>query len=148
LSLNQIADLFGRDKSVFSRCLRNVFKEGGIEALATVANLATVRNEDGRTFSHDIAHYNLDAILSVGYRVNAKQGTLHDFVDSAGNPGYFQQQLGSMVAPDSPAGTAERPYACCVRDNAPLSTAPAARHEHPIPKCDASQAFWITSGSR
>jgi len=92
LSLNQIADLFGRDKSVISKHLRNVFKEGEIEETATVANFATVQNEGGRTVSRDIAHYNLDAILSVGYRVNSKQGTLRDFVDSAGNPGYFQQQ--------------------------------------------------------
>lgn len=75
LSLNQIADLFGRDKSVISRHLRNVFKEGEIEEMATVANFATVQDEGGRTVSRDIAHYNLDAILSVGYRVNSKHGT-------------------------------------------------------------------------
>lgn len=72
LSLNQIADLFERDKSVISRHLKNVFKEGELETSSVVANFATTA-ADGKTYQVD--YYNLDAILSVGYRVNSKRGT-------------------------------------------------------------------------
>jgi len=72
LSLNQIAELFGRDKSVISRHLRNVFKEGELERNSVVAKNATTA-ADGKSYQVD--YFNLDAILSVGYRVNSKQGT-------------------------------------------------------------------------
>lgn len=75
LSLSQIATLFGRDKSVISRHLANVFKSGELAREATVAFFATVQREAGRQVERDIEHFNLDAILSVGYRVNSKQGT-------------------------------------------------------------------------
>ena len=75
LSLNQIAQLFERNKSVISRHLRNIFKEGELSLEATVAKNATVQMEAGREVKRDIEYYNLDAILSVGYRVNSKQGT-------------------------------------------------------------------------
>ena len=75
LSLNQIAQLFDRDKSVISRHLRNVFKDGELSFEATVAKIATVQMEAGREVKREIKYYNLDAILSVGYRVNSKQGT-------------------------------------------------------------------------
>ena len=75
LSLNQLASLFERDKSVVSRHLRNVFKEGELVKEATVAKNATVQNESGRTVRRNIEYYNLDAIISVGYRVNSKRGT-------------------------------------------------------------------------
>jgi len=75
LSLNQIAQLFDRDKSVISRHLRNVFKDGELSIEATVAKNATVQMEAGREVKREIEYYNLDAILSVGYRVNSKQGT-------------------------------------------------------------------------
>ena len=75
LSLNQIAQLFNRDKSVISRHLRNVYKEGELSREATVAKNATVQIEAGREVTREIDYYNLDAILSVGYRVNSKQGT-------------------------------------------------------------------------
>ena len=75
LSLNQIAQLFERNKSVISRHLRNIFKEGELSFEATVAKNATVQMEAGREVKRDIEYYNLDAILSVGYRVNSKQGT-------------------------------------------------------------------------
>jgi hypothetical protein len=75
LSLNQIAQLFDRDKSVISRHLRNVFKDGELVFEATVAKNATVQIEAGREVKREIEYYNLDAILSVGYRVNSKQGT-------------------------------------------------------------------------
>ena len=75
LSLNQIAQLFDRDKSVISRHLRNIYKEGELIIEATVAKNATVQIESGRKVTREIEYYNLDAILSVGYRVNSKQGT-------------------------------------------------------------------------
>jgi hypothetical protein len=75
LTLNQIAQLFNRDKSVISRHLRNIYKEGELSPEATVAKNATVQMEAGREVKRMIEYYNLDAILSVGYRVNSKQGT-------------------------------------------------------------------------
>ena len=75
LTLNQIAQLFGRDKSVISRHLKNIYKDGELAFEATVAKSATVQIEAGRKVTREIDYYNLDAILSVGYRVNSKQGT-------------------------------------------------------------------------
>ncbi len=75
LTLNQIAQLFNRDKSVISRHLSNIYKEGELSQEATVAKNATVQFEAGRKVQRDIDYYNLDAIISVGYRVNSKQGT-------------------------------------------------------------------------
>src|SRR5690606_29371922 len=75
LSLNQMAELFGRDKSVLSRRLRNVFTTGELERAATVAKSATVQIEGSREVTRDIEFYNLDAIISVGNRVNSKRGT-------------------------------------------------------------------------
>lgn len=75
LTLNQIASLFNKDKSVVSRHLRNIYIEGELIEEETVAKNATVQNESGRTVRRTIDYYNLDAIISVGYRVNSKQGT-------------------------------------------------------------------------
>ena len=75
LTLNQIAQLFNRDKSVISRHLKNVYTEGELSQDATVAKNATVQIEAGRRVKREIEYYNLDAILSVGYRVKSKQGT-------------------------------------------------------------------------
>ena len=75
LSLNQISQLFNRDKSVISRHLKNIFHTGELLYDSTVAKNATVQFESGRQVVRDIEYYNLDAILSVGYRVNSKQGT-------------------------------------------------------------------------
>ncbi len=75
LSLNQIADLFGRDKSVISRHINNVFKEEELDKNATVAKNATVQTEGNRNITREIEYYNLDVIISVGYRVNSKKGT-------------------------------------------------------------------------
>lgn len=71
LSLNQIAELFNRDKSVISRHLKNIFKENELEYSSTVAKNATVQKEGERLIKREIEFYNLDAILSVGYRVNS-----------------------------------------------------------------------------
>ena len=54
LSLNQLAELFGRDKSVISRHLRNIYQEGELERQATVAKNATVQSEAGRSVVRDI----------------------------------------------------------------------------------------------
>jgi prophage maintenance system killer protein len=75
LSLVQIGLLFGRDKSVISRHLKNIYSEGELDRQATVAKNATVQTEGGKQVVRDIEYYNLDAILSVGYRVNSKSGT-------------------------------------------------------------------------
>jgi DNA-binding transcriptional ArsR family regulator len=75
LSLSQITELFGRDKSVISRHLRKIFQSGELEREATVAKNATVQREGGREVVREIEYFNLDAILSVGYRVNSRRGT-------------------------------------------------------------------------
>jgi len=75
LSLNQMTMLFQRDKSVISRHIRNIFEEEELEEWATVAKFATVQNEKGRLVERQIDYYNLDVIISVGYRVKSKQGT-------------------------------------------------------------------------
>lgn len=72
LSLNQVADLFDRDKSVISRHLNNIFKSGELKREAVVAKNATTA-ADGKTYQVD--YFNLDAIISVGYRVNSFRGT-------------------------------------------------------------------------
>jgi prophage maintenance system killer protein len=72
LSLDQIAKLLGRDKSVISRHLRNVFASKELERKSVVAKNATTA-ADGKTYQVD--YFNLDAILSVGYRVNSKRGS-------------------------------------------------------------------------
>lgn len=74
LSLEQMAELFGRDKSTISRHIRNVFAEGELSETATVANFATVQTEGERKVSRDITYYNLDVIISVGYRVKSQRG--------------------------------------------------------------------------
>ncbi|TAH42486.1 MAG: Fic/DOC family protein [Betaproteobacteria bacterium] len=74
LSLPQLATLFGRDKSVISRHIRNVFAEAELERAATVANFATVQNEGGRAVERQQEHFNLDLIISVGYRVKSREG--------------------------------------------------------------------------
>ena len=72
-TLDQIASVFGRDKSVISRHLKNIFKEGELNRDSVVAKIATTA-ADGKTYQ--VEYYNLDAILSVGYRVNSKTATL------------------------------------------------------------------------
>lgn len=75
LTLNQMADLFDRDKSVISKHITNVFEEGELSQDRTVANYATVQKEGSRSVQRDIEHFNLDVIISVGYRVKSKRGT-------------------------------------------------------------------------
>jgi hypothetical protein len=75
LSLNQMVDLFQRDKSVISRHIKNIFQEGELRPESTVAKSATVQREGGRSVARDIEFYNLDVIISVGYRVKSHRGT-------------------------------------------------------------------------
>ncbi len=75
LSINQLAELFQRDKSVISRHIKNVFDEGELAPEATVAKFATVQAEGGKRVARDIEFYNLDVIISVGYRVKSHRGT-------------------------------------------------------------------------
>ncbi|MBN1112756.1 MAG: virulence protein RhuM/Fic/DOC family protein [Bacteroidales bacterium] len=72
LNLNQLVDLFERDKSVISRHINNIFKEKELDKKAVVAKNATTAS-DGKTYQVD--YYNLDVIISVGYRVKSKRGT-------------------------------------------------------------------------
>ncbi len=75
LNLNQISELFDRDKSVISRHIRNIYKEEELPEYATVAKNATVQNEGTRQVMRQIDYYNLDVILAVGYRVSSAKGT-------------------------------------------------------------------------
>ena len=72
LSLDQMAELFQRDKSTISRHIKNIFDEGELTRESVVANFATTAT-DGKTYHVD--HYNLDVIISVGYRVKSLRGT-------------------------------------------------------------------------
>lgn len=74
-NLMQIANLFDTDKSGISRHINNILKEGELPKTSTVAKFATVQKEGNREITRHIEYYNLDMILSVGYRVNSKQAT-------------------------------------------------------------------------
>lgn len=74
-NLDQISQLFNRDKSVISRHIKNIFKEEELDKNSTVAFFATVQKEGKRIINRNIEHFNLDLILSVGYRVNSKIAT-------------------------------------------------------------------------
>lgn len=72
LTLNQIAELFGRDKSTISKHIKNIFDSAELSPDSVVAKIATTAS-DGKTYQ--VEHYNLDMIISVGYRVNSLRGT-------------------------------------------------------------------------
>lgn len=74
LSAIQMAELFQRNKSTISRHIKNVLDEGELDEKTTVAFFATVQNEGARTVERKIAFYNLDMIISVGYRVHSYRG--------------------------------------------------------------------------
>ena len=74
LSADQMAELFQRNKSTISRHIKNVLEDGELEEAATVAFFATVQNEGERKVERKIAFYNLDMIISVGYRVHSYRG--------------------------------------------------------------------------
>jgi hypothetical protein len=75
LSAGQMAELFQRDKSTISKHIDHVFTAGELTPEATVARFATVQTEGGREVTRDIEFFNLDVIISVGYRVKSHRGT-------------------------------------------------------------------------
>jgi hypothetical protein len=75
LNRQQISMLFDRDIKTIGKHINNVFSEGELDKNSTVANFATVQLEGGRSVERQIEYYNLDVIISVGYRVKSKQGT-------------------------------------------------------------------------
>ena len=113
LNLTQMAELFQVDKSGISRHLKNIFASGELQQVATVANFATVQNEGGREVARNVEYYNLDAIISVGYRVKSHVATQFriwaterlkeyivkgftmndDYLKEAGNSRYFEELL-------------------------------------------------------
>lgn len=75
LSRHQISDLFNRDVKTIGKHINNVFSEGELYEKGTVAKFATVQKEGDRMVERQVEYYNLDVIISVGYRVKSKQGT-------------------------------------------------------------------------
>ena len=75
LTLQLIADLFEVDKSVVSRHLANIYNDGELDRISTVAKYATVRQEGNRQVERQLEYYNLEAIIAVGYRVNSSRAT-------------------------------------------------------------------------
>jgi hypothetical protein len=108
-----MSDLFQRDKSVISRHIKNIFDEGELRQEGTVAKNATVQKEGKREVKRDVDYYNLDVIISVGYRVKSHRGTqfriwatqrLHEYIvkgfamdderlKRAGGGNYFEELL-------------------------------------------------------
>lgn len=74
LNQYQLADLFKTDRTSIVKHIRNIYKSGELNEESTCANFAQVQNEGARTITRSVAHYNLDLIISVGYRVNSKSG--------------------------------------------------------------------------
>jgi len=101
-----IADLFGVDVSNARKHIRNIYSDEELEKTATKAKFASVQIEGGReVVRHDVAHYNIDMILSVGYRVNAKRAvkfrqwatkTLKNFIEQ----GYVINEKALRESPD------------------------------------------------
>lgn len=75
LNRNQLAALFDRDIKTIGKHINNVFKEEELSKEATVAKYATVQKEGDREVTREVEHYNLDVIISVGYRVKSQRGT-------------------------------------------------------------------------
>ena len=75
LTKEQMSALFDRDRSVISRHINNIYREGELDN-STCAFFAQVQKEGGREVKRNIEYYNLDVIISVGYRVNSKKGTI------------------------------------------------------------------------
>jgi prophage maintenance system killer protein len=71
----QIADIFGRDRTVINRHIRNSYKDRELDEVSTSAKIAQVRIEGGREIEREVTHYNLDVIISVGYRVKSPLAT-------------------------------------------------------------------------
>lgn len=74
LTLDQMSELFQRNKSTISRHIKNIYDDGELTPESTVAKFATVQNEGNREVTRNIEYYNLDVIISVGYRVKSQRG--------------------------------------------------------------------------
>lgn len=75
LTQAQLCELFQKSKATVSEHIKNVFEEAELDSTATVRKFRTVQQEGGRTVERELEHYNLDVIISVGYRVKSPQGT-------------------------------------------------------------------------
>ena len=75
LTQDQMAQLFGKGRSTITEHISNIFKEGELDEISTRRNFRLVRLEGNREVERDVEHYNLDVIISVGYRVKSQQGT-------------------------------------------------------------------------
>ena len=75
LTQRQMSDLFGKDVRTISEHIRNIYDEGELAADPTIRNFRIVQPEGQRQVERDVAHYNLDVIISVGYRVKSHRGT-------------------------------------------------------------------------
>lgn len=108
LTINQMAELFQVDKSGISRHLGKIYDTGELQREATVAKYATVQKEGERRVSRELEYYNLDAIISVGYRVNSIRGTERRFllskISTRGRPG-----VRNLLLPNPRRGSARVP---------------------------------------
>lgn len=113
LTQNQMAELFQTTKQNISLHIKNIFEEGELTENSTVKDYLTVQNEGSRKVSRNVTHYNLDVIISVGYRVKSLRGTQFriwatqvlkeymkkgfalndDLLKQAGGGGYWQELL-------------------------------------------------------
>ena len=113
LTQNQMAELFQTTKQNISLHIKNIFKEGELTEDSTVKDYLTVQSEGSRKVSRNVTHYNLDVIISVGYRVKSLRGTQFriwatqvlkeymkkgfalndDLLKQAGGGGYWQELL-------------------------------------------------------
>ena len=75
LNQYQLADLFDTDRTSLTKHIKNIYQSGELNENSTCAKFAQVQNEGARKIKREITHYNLDLIISVGYRVNSKRGT-------------------------------------------------------------------------
>jgi len=93
LTLDQMAQLFDRNKSTISRHIKNIFAESELNADSTVAFFATVQHEGKRDVERQVAYYNLDMIISVGYKYLIKGFVLNDDLLKNGGGNYFDELL-------------------------------------------------------
>ena len=75
LTQSQLCELFQKSKATISEHIKNVFEEGELDPIATVRKFRTVQMEGSRNVERELEYYNLDVIISVGYRVKSIQGT-------------------------------------------------------------------------
>lgn len=93
LTQQKIADLFGVERSVVTKHLSNIYNENELNKEATCAKIAQVQTESLRSVSRQIEFYNLDAIISVGYRVNSTQATHFRIRDIRSSERRFYQKI-------------------------------------------------------